>query len=127
MKFNILKLFVVTLLVFLVTACCGPGKWAEIADSELRCNMSISDIENVANTKTLSLGGRKFGWATHMIKDGSSNIYLGLENNQLKWMRVHWDIGLERSAMYQKVDLCGTTSDPDSISKLRQAPSSKGQ
>lgn len=127
MKLNILQLFVVMLLAFLTTACCGPGKWAEIADSELRCNMSIWDIENVANTKTLSLGEKKFGWATHLIKDGSSSIYLGLENNQLKWMRVHWDIGLERSAMYQKVDLCGTASDPDSITKLRQALPSKGQ
>jgi|APLak6261664116_1056043.scaffolds.fasta_scaffold33417_2 hypothetical protein len=118
MRIKFLQCFIVWFLAFLAIACCGPNRWAERVDSELRCNMSAAEIETALNKKILNLEGKKFGWATHWIKDGNSSVYFGLDNNHLKWLRVQWGVDLERIAMYQKVDLCGTNSDPDSTQLL---------
>jgi hypothetical protein len=103
-----MKVYGLLLLVSLTYGCsCGPAHWAEKAASQLRCGMSIEDIQRVT--------GREVGrvdppreWVTHLIRDDVSgtDLRLGLADGKLQSVQLLWATRLQRMASYQRQDLC---------------------
>ena len=91
----------------LLGACsCGPAQWAEETSGRLQCGMTIDQVHAIAGRKIVALDVPR-DWTTHMIRDGSTDLWLGFSDGKLRWAQVLWAQKIERMAMYQRVDLCG--------------------
>jgi hypothetical protein len=98
------RIFVAVVVLF-IAGCNGPAKWAEQLDSQAKCGMSQDEVERIASHRIVPLQP-PHDWATHVIRDERTEVWLGFSDQKLQWLQVAWAIKMQRIATYQKVDLC---------------------
>lgn len=81
----------------------NTAKWADDLVGKMRCGMSIQEVEAAA-AKTVKPLNRD--WGTHFVEDGSTDVWLTFEKNQLKSYQVAWTRGLTIVEKRERVDLC---------------------
>jgi hypothetical protein len=92
------------LLAFTATACAGaPGKWARELAAEMRCDMTIKEVETKAQRPVKDL---KRAWGTHFVEDGGTDLWMTFENGRLKSYQVAWTSGLKVVEKEPPVSLC---------------------
>lgn len=91
-----------TLLLF---ACASPSRWAEALETQLKCGMSVKDVETVSQ-KTVQTMEVPRGWVTHFLRDGSTDVWLGFRDDKLESVQVAWAEKMMKMATYQRIDLC---------------------
>jgi len=102
----------IAFLALTLQGCNTPAEWAEQLDSQAKCGMSPDEVERIARHQIAPLEPPR-GWATHVIRDDHTEVWLGFSDRKLEWLQVAWAIKMERMATYQKVDLCGlSANDP---------------
>ncbi len=94
------------LLALGVGGCNRPHKWAEAAELELRCDMSLDELQTLTNRAVTQLDV-PIGWTTHMIQDDGTQLRLGVADGKLKWAQIAWTARPTRMATYQRIDFCG--------------------
>ena len=94
----------------LLMACREPAKWAEELESLATCGMPKAELERIAR-RPIEVMEVPRGWTTHVIRDESTEVWLGLAEDKLLWLQVAWAAKPTKMATYQKVDLCGSTPD----------------
>ena len=89
----------------LLTACvCGPARWAEELEFQVRCGMSAQEVEQVSGRKVEALNR---SWATHYIHDDwSTDVWLTFKDDRLQSIQVAWVYALKKMASAQRVSLC---------------------
>jgi hypothetical protein len=103
----------VALLALTLLGCNTPAEWAEQLDSQAKCGMSPVEVERIASRQIVPVKPPR-GWATHVIRDDHTEVWLGFSDRKLEWLQVAWAVKMQRMATYQKVDLCGLSrNDPD--------------
>lgn len=102
----------------LITGCSAPKRWSETVEFEVRCDMSVAEVHALAQRPVRQLNNSN-SWITHVIEDGGTELRLGYENEGLKWVQIAWTLGPNRTATFQKIDLCGLDPDnPDVAQRL---------
>src|SRR5687767_9675938 len=91
----------------LTTACAAaPGKWARDLASELRCDMTIAEVEAKAKKPVKDL---KRAWGTHFVEDGGTDFWMSFENGRLKSYQIAWVRSLKIVEKEPPVLLCGAS------------------
>ncbi len=103
--------FVLSLLLVCAGCAQGPAKWAEDAETRVRCGMSVADVRTITGRNPEQLDV-PIEWTTHLIRDGSTDLRLGFPQGKLRWVQVVWAQKMMKVAMYQRADLCGEGSTP---------------
>jgi len=93
----------IVLCVALAGCASGPAKWAADLVGKMRCGMSIQEVEAVAAKIVKPLNR---DWGTHFVEDGSTDVWLTFEKNQLKAYQIAWTRGLTIVEKRERVDLC---------------------
>jgi hypothetical protein len=103
------NLLVLSLLLVCAGCAQGPAKWAEDAEARLQCGMSVTEVRSAIgrNPEQLEV---PIDWATHLIRDGSTDLRLGFPQGKLRWVQVLWAQKMMKMASYQRADLCGEAS-----------------
>jgi hypothetical protein len=90
----------------LLSGCaCGPAEWAEKAEARLECGMSVEDVRNIAGRDIQHMDVPR-DWTTDLIRDGSTDLWLGFQDGKLTSVQVLWAQKMMKMAMYQRRDLC---------------------
>lgn len=84
-------------------AASGPGRWAKTLASELRCDMTIKEVEAKAERPVKPLDR---AWGTHFVEDGGTDVWLTVENGRLKSYQIAWTRGLKIVEKEPAVPLC---------------------
>lgn len=114
---NYLKI-VIAVLATLIAGCKQPAEWAENVESQVRCDMSLNDVGVLVDRPVQKMEVPR-GWMTHLVRDGNTELWLGFEENKLKWLQVAWAAKMMRMATYQRVDMCGLEpANPDVVHPL---------
>ena len=94
-------------IAFMLSACmCGPARWAEELQFQVRCGMSPQEVEQVSGRKVEALNR---SWATHYIRDDwSTHAWLIFKDDQLQSIQVAWVYQLKQMASAQKRQLCNS-------------------
>ncbi len=102
-----MKLIVPILLSLVVVGCsCGPARWADEAPDRLQCGMTVAEVRITIGKDITALDVPR-DWTTHMVRDGSTDLWLGFPEGRLRWVQVLWAQKMQVMAMYQRRDLCG--------------------
>ena len=92
------------LLAFATASCAaGPAKWVKSLAAELRCDMTIKEIEAKAQRPVKPLDR---AWGTHFVDDGDTSVWLTIENERLKSYQIAWVKGLKIVEKEPAVSLC---------------------
>ena len=94
---------------FLGGCSCGPARWAEETEARLECGMSVEDVRRIAGRDVEKMDAPR-DWTTHLIRDGSTDLWLGFADGKLKWSQVLWAQKMMKMAMYQQRNLCSSTA-----------------
>jgi hypothetical protein len=90
-----------------LTGCsCGPAKWAEETENRLSCGLTADDVRSISGRDVQHLDVPR-DWTTHLIRDGSTDLWLGFVDGKLRWSQILWAQKMMKMAMYSRRDLCG--------------------
>jgi hypothetical protein len=103
-----------------VTACSGPSKKMVDLEDALQCDMTIDEVEALANNRVEALESPR-RWRTHAVTSADSVLNLGFRQGRLKLSQLTWNELPTRVASYQVVDLCGDApKEMEATHKLRE-------
>lgn len=103
-KLNALKLLTYIQVCLLIASCASrPAAWASDLGSKLRCGMSVSEVQGLANRPVEPLNR---DWATHFIRDGATDVWLTFSNGQLSSYQIAWVKPLTIVEKADPVKLC---------------------
>lgn len=99
--------FAVLSSALLANACAAaPGTWARDLASELRCDMTINEVETKAQKPVKDL---KRAWGTHFVEHGGTDFWMSFENGRLKSYQIAWVRSLKVVEKEPPVLLCGAS------------------
>jgi hypothetical protein len=94
-------------LLMLAGCACGPDRWAELLETQVRCGMSPPEVKklsgrNLAKLDTPSHRG------THVIGEegDATEVWLTFSEDRLQAVQLGWMYRLKRMAYAQKAELC---------------------
>lgn len=93
--------------------CAVPARWATNLPSQLRCGMSVVEVEEIADRPVIEVNRT---WGTHFIGGETERTMVSLtfEKQGLRYVQVVWSeapIGLGVPQRGPKIDLCDPNSD----------------
>ncbi len=91
-----------------ITGCCGPAKWSEDLSVQLRCGMTVSEVQSITKYKIIEMNPPA-GWKTHLVRDNATDLYLGFVEGKLKFIQIAWAQKMLKMAMYHQIDICTNT------------------
>jgi len=99
--------FAVLLSALLPAACAAaPGQWSRDLASELRCDMTIKEVETKAQRPVKDL---KRAWGTHFLEEGGTDFWMIFEDGRLKSYQIAWVRSLKIVEKEPPVVLCGAS------------------
>ena len=93
--------------VVLLCASCANSRVPTKVDaviSQLKCGMAPADVEKLGHSKLHAEGQRT--WGTHILKQGTTDIWLQFENDGLRSVQVATLSGLMSMKLWPKIELC---------------------
>ena len=75
--------------------------------AKLQCGMTTLEVEKIAGTNLRPQGLRP--WGTHILKEGSTDIWLQFEDDRLEATQVATLDGLMRMKLWPRSELCGSS------------------
>jgi len=105
-------------IVYLVTlsGCvlfCGPDRWATDLELEVQCGMSSQQVTRLAD-RQLEKMEVATAMGTHLIREGSTDVWLNFKDDQLQSIQVGWTYAYGKVLFGQPVKLCSTAVGPQS-------------
>ena len=100
-----IRLVALFVMSFFLVSCKLPGKWAEEFVEQLKCDMSVSKVQSLT-TKNVYAENAPRKDMTHYVRDGSTDVWLVFENDELKSAQVLWAQEMMKYASYQQIQLC---------------------
>ena len=83
----------------------APAHWAVSLEEELKCGMSIADVEALAGARLAPMAGRGPG-GTHNIRHLSTALWFDFSADGLVSVRPSWTVALARDEWGEKRMLC---------------------
>lgn len=74
--------------------------------AQLQCDMGTEEVERVLGSLVVEMSGRWKGWITHSADIGRNSVWLGFENDGLKFVQVTWNIRLSEVGKLDRIELC---------------------
>src|SRR5688572_17299205 len=93
----------VSLCLSLAGCASRPAEWANELGTKLRCGMSTSEVQELAKKPMEPLNREQ---ATHLIRDGATDIWLTFEKGRLSSYQVAWVRPLTVVEKADRVILC---------------------
>lgn len=96
------------LIALLGAASCSslPAQWADELEDQVRCDMSLDQVQKLAGKKleTIELGKR----GTHCVSDtaGTSEVWFVFIGNKLKSVQLVWAHRMMEYAYFEQSTLC---------------------
>jgi len=94
-------------LLMLAGCVCGPDRWAELLETQVRCGMSPQEVEKLSGRKLAKIDTSSHR-GTHVIgEEGeATEVWLVFKDERLQAVQLGWMYRLKRMAYAQKAELC---------------------
>lgn len=111
MKYVCNILFTVVMLM-LAGCVCGPARWAELLQAEVRCGMSPQEVEHLSGRKLTKID-LPSSRSTHLIgEEGeATEVRLVFRDDKLQSIQIAWMYRLKKMASAQRAELCNPVPD----------------
>lgn len=85
--------------------CWGPNQWTYDASPQLKCGMSVQEVQEGINeqVKTLHYSA---SWKTHRAEKKDSVIDFEFVNGQLRSYKISWVHDWDKMASFSRIDIC---------------------
>lgn len=106
------------LFAFLLSSCSAEKiarEWAIELEQNLRCNMTVEEIDNRWKIQKLE---PTRAWRTHFIEHQGTFLWLEFVDGKLQSSQIEWVELPTRTATFQRLDYCDTTGDPLAVYRL---------
>ena len=100
------QFFLLIGLCSLLAACaCGPARWAEDLEHQVKCGMNLKEVEHLSGRSIKELNRAQ---ATHYIGEDldDTEVWLTFKDDKLQAIQLAWMYRLKKMASAQKVYLC---------------------
>lgn len=81
--------------------------------------MSPKEVEGVAHREVVPVVPAR-SWGTHLIRDGTTDVWLTFQNDKLRSIQLAWMQKLKRMHAEPKIDLCANSSPSGYLVRMRQ-------
>jgi len=97
---------------FTLTGCASTrvSPQTEKLVADLKCEMTMGDVERLAQSKLRPQGQRP--WGTHILKQGTTDIWLQFDGDKLQYFQISTLDGLMRMKLSPRSLLCGRKARP---------------
>ena len=100
-----MRIVAIILALLTLAACKLPAKWAEEFVGQLKCDMSLAQVQSLTSRDVHAEDAPRRDM-THYIRDGSTDVWLVFDNDKLKSAQVLWAQEMMKYASYQQIQLC---------------------
>jgi hypothetical protein len=101
-----MKILVLVIALATVASCALPSQWAENLEGNVKCNMTVAEVEALAGKKILKESVPRADM-THYIRDDGTDVWFVFEGDKLKSVQILWAHKMMKYASYQRKNLCG--------------------
>jgi hypothetical protein len=93
-------------LFLILTGCANaPARWASVLEEQVRCGMSVAEVETLSGGKLTAMSGQGPG-GTHELRRGTTAMWFDFSGGTLVSVRPSWTVAMARDEWGEKKLLC---------------------